>query len=313
MTIASDLTVFLAGLQQAWPEPPINLGVAAWRARAEQLARESKAPYPVGMAVIDACVQQGQRTVAARVYTPRAEVGGARPCLLYMHGGGWVVGSHETHDAITAEIAERTGMVVISVHYARAPENPYPAAVEDCRAVFEWIFKSCDSLSVDPARVFVGGDSAGGNLATVLALAYRADAGHPIRGQVLIYPCVDADFSRASYRTEAEAPFLTTAEMIWFWDQYCPIVDQRTNPEVAPLRATDLSGLPPALIMVAEHDPLHDEGVLYARALEKAGNAVCLRPGKGLVHGYLRARSSSMTAAAEFLAMCDWLEAQGAR
>lgn len=313
MTIASDLSEFLDGLQRAWPEPPSSLGVAAWRARAEQLARESRGPYPAGMAVSDLLVQGPLRQVVVRVYTPHAGMGGDRSCLIYMHGGGWVIGSHETHDAITAEIAERTGMVVVSVHYARAPENPYPAAVEDCCAVLEWVFEARGSLSVDSSRIFVGGDSAGANLATVLAWRYRADADHPVRGQVLIYPCVDADFSRSSYRTEAEAPFLTTAEMIWFWDQYCPAVSQRHDPSVAPLRADDLSGMPPALVMVAEHDPLHDEGILYAERLMRAGNDVHLRPGKGLVHGYLRARASSMTAAAEFLALCDWLKEQGAR
>ncbi|MBV6274061.1 alpha/beta hydrolase [Alcaligenaceae bacterium CGII-47] len=309
MTIDIELKPFIEGLAQAWPEPTLSLDVATWRERAERLSAQARPPYPEGMKVQDLQVPGQPRDVTVRIYRPQATTITPSACLMYMHGGGWVIGSHETHDAITAAIAQQAAMVVVSVHYARAPEHPYPAAVEDCQTVLSWLFDQGAAQGIDPTRIFVGGDSAGGNLATVMALLYREDAHRRLRGQALIYPCVDTDFTRPSYLSEAQAPFLKAAEMIWFWGQYCPNPAQRLEATAAPIHISDFSGMAPALVMVAEHDPLRDEGTHYANLLQNSGVETQFRPGKGLIHGHLRAGGLCQAAANEFQALCDWLKA----
>jgi acetyl esterase len=304
MTIDPELLPFIQNLDRAWPVSPLTLGAQAWRARVEELSAAARGPYPPGLQVEDRIID-APRPVTVRIYRPAAS--GPLPCLMYMHGGGWVVGSHMSHDAITAAIAAQTPAVVVSVHYARAPENPYPAAVEDCQAVLAWLFDHAASIGADRRAIFTGGDSAGGNLATVMALLLRQDPEHRLCGQVLLYPCVDTDFSRRSYITEAQAPFMKAAEMIWFWNQYCPDAARRREPSAAPIHAEDLSGMPPAIVLVAEHDCLRDEGAEYAQRLQAAGVPTEFRPGAGLIHGYLRARTMSHAAGAEFDAMCNWI------
>jgi acetyl esterase len=223
-----------------------------------------------------------------------------------MHGGGWVIGSVDSHDSITAALAVDTPCVVVSVDYARAPEHPFPAPMEDCRAVVAWTFANAAAIGVDPAAIFVGGDSAGGNLAAAMTIAFR-DSLVRLRGQLLLYPCVDVDFQRPSYISEAQAPYLKAAEMVWFWDQYCPDAQQRKNPLAVPMRCEDLSNLPPAFVVVAEHDPLRDDGHAYAERLKTAGVPVTFRPGLGLIHGFVRARAVCDAAQAEHEAMTQWL------
>lgn len=308
MTIDTQLHSFIQGLDAAWPQAPLSLGARAWRERAEWLSAQAQTPYPEGMLVEDFVVPGQPRSVLVRIYRPAACLGQQAPGLMYMHGGGWVVGSIDTHDAITADLAQQAALVVISVHYARAPEHPYPAAVEDCQAVLDWLLMHGSTKGIDPTRLFVAGDSAGANLATVMALRKRTDMDQPLCGQILIYPCVDDDFSRPSYQTEAQAPYLKAAEMIWFWKQYCPDPEQRRGADVTPIHAENFSGSAPALVMVAEHDPLRDEGTQYAELLHNAGVPTDFRPGKGLIHGHLRARNICRAATDEFQAISDWLK-----
>jgi len=303
MAIDPQLAPFIARLSEAWPEPVLSLPVDVWRERIEQLSAAARTPYPEGL-MVETRVIDGPGPVRIRIYRPRA----ARPlpALVYMHGGGWVIGSIDSHDSITAALAADTPCVVVSVDYARAPEHPFPAPMEDCRAAVAWTFANAAAIGADPGAIFVGGDSAGGNLAAAMTLAFR---GSPLRlrGQLLLYPCVDVDFQRASYRSEAEAPYLKAAEMIWFWQQYCPRPEQRQDPLAVPMRCEDLSGLPPAFVVVAEHDPLRDDGHAYARRLQAAGVAVVFRPGLGLIHGFVRARALCDAAQAEHEAMTQWL------
>lgn len=309
MAIDSQLQPFIDALEQAWPVSPLTLGVEAWRARAEELSAQNQQPYPAGMQVDDLTIPGGPRPVLVRRYVPAPLVGQDNaPCLLYMHGGGWVIGSHRTHDSITAAIAKEANCVVYSVHYARAPEHPFPAPLEDCQTVLHWLFAHGGEQGVNTKRIFVGGDSAGGNLATVLALENRQHSTHRIRGQVLIYPCVDVNFQRSSYLTEAEAPFLKAKEMIWFWQQYCPDPDKQHDPRVTPMNAPSLKGMPPAIVLVAEHDPLHDEGYDYAQRLLQDEVPVQFHSGRGLIHGYLRATGICSAAAHDFQALCAWIK-----
>jgi acetyl esterase len=305
MAIDPQLTPFIARLEDAWPEPVLSLPVDVWRERVERLSAAARTPYPEGLDV-ETRIIDGPRPVRVRIYRPR--VSQPLPALIYMHGGGWVIGSIDSHDSITAAIAADTPCIVISVDYARAPEHPFPAPMEDCRAVVAWTFANASAVGIDPAAIFVGGDSAGGNLAAAMTIAFR-DGPLQLRGQLLLYPCVDVDFQRPSYISEAQAPYLKAAEMIWFWNQYCPDAEQRRNPLAVPIRCENLSGLPPAFVVVAEHDPLRDDGHVYAERLKAAGVAVTFRPGLGLIHGFVRARALCDAAQAEHEAMTQWLRA----
>ncbi|MCP3982870.1 MAG: alpha/beta hydrolase [bacterium] len=219
-----------------------------------------------------------------RIYRPRTDV--RLPTLAFFHGGGWVIGSLDTHDATCRELATRVGCAVVSIGYRLAPENPYPAAAEDCYAATAWLAEHGVEFGVDGGRLAVGGDSAGGNLAAVVAQMARERGGPELAFQLLIYPVTDADFERASYLDNAEGFLLEAASMQWFWDLYVPDPAQRAEPYCAPLRAADLAGLPPALVITAEFDPLRDEGEAYARRLEEEGVPVTSTRYAGMIHGF---------------------------
>jgi acetyl esterase len=222
--------------------------------------------------------------IGVRVYRPEGRA--PLPALVYFHGGGWVIGSLETHDGACRELANRVGCVVVSVDYRLAPESRYPAAAEDCYAATKWVAGNAQALGVDPARIGIGGDSAGGNLTAVVALMARDRGGPALRHQLLIYPVTDADFGRPSYRENAEGYLLTTKAMEWFWGHYVPDPAQRAEPYAAPLRAKDLAGLPPAFVITAEYDPLRDEGEAYAKRLQQAGVPTRLQRYDGAIHGF---------------------------
>ena len=222
--------------------------------------------------------------IPVRIYRPEGKA--PFPALVYFHGGGWVIGSLETHDGSCRDLANRIGCVVVSVDYRLAPEARYPAAAEDCFAATKWVAENARALGVDAARIGIGGDSAGGNLTAVVALMARDRGGPALRHQLLIYPVTDADFSRPSYRENAEGYLLTTKAMEWFWGHYAPDPGQRREPYAAPLRARDLAGLPPAFVITAEYDPLRDEGEAYAERLRQAGVPTALRRYDGAIHGF---------------------------
>ena len=220
-----------------------------------------------------------------RVYTPANR--GPFPIIVYFHGGGWVIGSIETHDALARHLANAAECVVMSVDYRRAPEDPFPAAVNDAYAATAWAAHNGAEIGGDGSRLVVAGDSAGGNLAAVVSLMAR-DRGEPaIAFQLLMCPITDCDFETASYRENAAGYLLTRGVMQWAWDRYCPRVDDRTHPHASPLRATSLAGLPPAYVITAEFDPLKSEGEAYANRLRDAGVPTTLRDYPGLIHGFI--------------------------
>jgi acetyl esterase len=223
--------------------------------------------------------------IPVRIYQPAGA--GPKPVLLYLHGGGWVIGSLDSHDGICRELAEGAGCVVVSVDYRLAPEHCYPAAPEDCYAALQWVAANAASLGADAKRLAVGGDSAGGNLSAVVAQMARDKGGPAIRFQLLIYPVTDADFTTPSYVQNAEGYLLTTSAMKWFWGHYVPSEAPRREPYASPLRAKDLSGLPPAWVCTAEFDPLRDEGEAYAKRLQQAGVSTTLTRFDGLIHGFI--------------------------
>src|SRR6478735_6725662 len=222
-------------------------------------------------------------TIPVRIYWAGGE---PAPVLVYFHGGGWVLGSLNTHHGVCATLAELAGCVVCSVDYRMAPEHRFPAAVEDAWAVTRWLAEHPDEVGGRPGALAVGGDSAGGNLAAVCALKAR-DEGLPLGLQLLVYPVLDADLDTSSYREFADGYYLTAYSMGWFWDHYLPDGD-RFQPDASPLRADDVGGTAPALVITAGFDPLLDEGEAYARRLEQAGVPVTPRRYNGMIHGFFR-------------------------
>jgi acetyl esterase len=239
---------------------------------------------PVG-AVRDLTIDGGAGPLRARHYAP-TEPGGPHPLLVYFHGGGWVIGDLDTHDSPCRMLAKHAGVHVLSVDYRMGPEDRFPAPVEDARAALRWAFAHAAELGADPARVCVGGDSAGGNLAAVVSWVAAHDGGPAPVFQLLVYPVTDLSEKRRSHQLFAEGFLLTDAEMDWFRSNYIASEDDRRDPRVSILLADDLSGLPPALVVTAGFDPLRDEGDAFAQALRGAGNVVAHRRFPGLIHGF---------------------------
>ncbi|MCA0145312.1 alpha/beta hydrolase [Blastococcus sp. LR1] len=223
---------------------------------------------------------------AVRVYRPAGAAGETLPLVVNFHGGGWVVGSRDQSDWLCSNVAATARAVVVSVDYRLAPAHPWPAAAEDCYAALVDVVARAGEWSADPNRVAVMGDSAGGNLAAVATLMARDRSGPGIAFQALLYPATDLTFGSPSVAENAEAPILTRADMVAYRDHYLGVQD-RADPYVSPLLAPDHSGLPAALIQVAEHDPIRDDGLRYAAALESARVPVRTTTYVGMPHGYL--------------------------
>jgi acetyl esterase len=215
--------------------------------------------------------------------------GTPRAIVVYFHGGGWVLGDIDLqYDYVGRDLANRTGTTVVLVNYRKAPEHPFPAALNDSWTALTWVAEHATDLAPGRVPLIVAGDSAGGNIATVMARWSRDRGGPAIDYQVLIYPVTDCDLDRPSYHAPDNALLVDRAAMAWFWGHYLPCESARADPDASPIRAANLAGLPPALVYVAEYDPLHDEGVAYAEALEAAGVPVSLETARGQMHGYFQ-------------------------
>lgn len=223
--------------------------------------------------------------VPVRVYRSGGSETG--PLTAFFHGGGWVFGDLDSHDSMCRTLARSSESIVVAVDYRLAPEHPFPAGFDDCLAVTRWLSASGSELGGDPSRLAVAGDSSGGTLAAAVALRARDEGDLALRCQLLMYPALDPTMSSASYEENAEDPFLSKSEMEWYWPRYLWTVAGEPGPYAAPALAKDLSGLAPALIVVAGHDPLRDEAVAYAERLREAGVAVDLASYEAMVHGFL--------------------------
>ncbi|HET6699128.1 MAG TPA: alpha/beta hydrolase [Nocardioidaceae bacterium] len=219
----------------------------------------------------------------ARIYRP--EVDGPVPTVVLFHGGGWVIGDLDTHDNMARSICRDAAAVVVSVDYRLAPEAPFPAGLEDALAATRWAAEHLDELGGD-ARLAVAGDSAGGNLAAVVAQQLRDADGPELAAQFLVYPATDAPGEYASRIENGEGYFLELATMEWFIGHYAAVPATRADPRISPLRAESLRGLPPAVVVTAEYDPLRDEGEAYAAALRAAGVPTEVRRFEGMIHGF---------------------------
>ena len=244
--------------------------------------RGAYGPGPQMARVEDLTIDGETGSFPARVLVPHGETRGV---IVYYHGGGWVLGEIDGFEAIGRALAERASCTVVLVDYRMAPEHRFPTAVDDAYTALEWAAARIDSLASGSALV-VAGDSAGGNLAAVVAQRSRDRGGPEISLQVLIYPVTDSDLETPSYLDPANQLMLTRNGMIWFWDHYAPDAERRSHPDASPLRADQLTGLAPAIVLTAEYDVLRDEGEAYARRLSEAGVPVRFTRVSGQMHGF---------------------------
>ncbi len=264
-------------------------------ARAGYEALAGLGPGPEMHDVSDVTVAGPLGPITLRVYRPDADADadgqGADTSggLVFFHGGGWVIGSLDSHDRECRVLAARSGCVVVAVDYRMAPEHVFPAAVDDAWAALEHVAEHAADFGIDPARLAIGGDSAGGNLAAVMAIRAR-DAGLDLRLQMLIYPAVDLRLGYPSIEENAAGPFLMKVTMEWFGDHYLRghSDDVRSHPDVSPALAESLAGVAPAVVVTAEHDPLRDEGNAYASALMEAGVTVQAKQWQGMAHAFFQ-------------------------
>ncbi len=291
MPVDPEVQVFLDELESLDAPPLHSLTVEQARRDVAAGTAQLGEPEPVGR-IEDRRVPGPLGEIPIRICTPEGH--GPFPVIVYYHGGGWTVCDIQTHHALCCSIAKAAECIVISVDYRLGPEHKYPAAVEDAYAAAEWVFARAADFGGDARRVAVGGDSAGGNLATVVCLRARDSfqagnraAFRPVL-QALIYPVVDFRFDTASYHQCAEGYLLTRNDMKWFWANYLARAEDGSQPYASPLRAENLGDLPPALVITAEYDPLRDEGEAYATRLSEAGVPVTLIRYEGMIHGFLR-------------------------
>ena len=256
-------------------------------ARKTALGQIPKSRHPATVAsVINRTIPGPVAEISVRIYAPEGP--GPFPVAAFFHGGGFVVGNLDSDDEICRTLCRGASFVVVSVDYRLAPEHTLPAAPADCLSATRWIAAHAAEFNADPTRLVVAGASAGGNLAAVTALRIRAEGGPRLCGQLLVYPVTDYHTPPTpSYLANAKGYLLTRDMMVWFWGHYLNHASEASHPHASPLRAPDLRGLPPALVITAEYDPLRDEGERYAERLQQAGvPTVCSRY-DGMIHGFL--------------------------
>ncbi|MCK9494139.1 MAG: alpha/beta hydrolase [Dehalococcoidia bacterium] len=265
-------------------QPPI-WQLPAHEARARRVLPP---PGPEVGEVMDMEAAGPEGPIPVRIYWPPASEGGADdalPALVWYHGGGWTIGSIEGADPTARRLCTMANCIVISVEYRLAPEAPFPAAVDDAYAIAVWAAQNAPRMNIDPARIAIGGDSAGGNLAAVVCQLLRDRGGPTLAHQLLVYPVTDGACDTKSY--EENAPYVLTPDLMgWFYDNYCSSEVDRLQPLVSPLRHANLGGLPPATVITAEYDPLRDEGMAYADALATAGVPVEAKCYEGQIHTF---------------------------
>jgi acetyl esterase/lipase len=285
MALHPQCKAFLDTLAAAGAPPIEQLPLAEARAVRSEMVEASGPEEPVAE-VQNRSIPGPAGPIPVRVYRPVKKE--TLPALLFFHGGGFVICNLDTHDRVCRSLANASGCAVISVDYRLAPEHKYPAAVDDAYAATQYVAEHAAEFGVDPNRIAVGGDSAGGTLATVVSLLARDRGGPPLKFQLLIYPLVDVNDQSPSMQQYSKDHFLTREGMDWFMDNYLPSREAGFEPSASPWNATDVRGLPPAMILTAECDPLRDQGEAYARRLQSAGVSVELKRYEGMIHPFFQ-------------------------
>ena len=287
---------FLQLLKQSGQKPMHQLTVEHARAEFDSvMPLLGGKPHPVSE-IVDRTIEGPAGKLRVRIYRPGGNVARLLPAILYLHGGGWVIGSLEGYDSPCRYFCARSGCAVVAVDYRLAPEHKFPAAIEDSVAAYRWLAANADGLGIDPARIVLGGDSAGATLSTVLARLLRGEPRPPCL-QWLMYPATDMACDSASYDSVGEGFLLTRGDMEWVRGHYLNDMSEIDDPRVSPLRADDLAGLPPALVYTAGFDPLRDEGQAYAEKMRDAGVKVVHREFDTLIHGFVGMRGAIHAAA----------------
>ena len=286
MPLHPQASLFLRQLEArglpAWSEMPVD--------EARSIFSDMKAVFGEGAQVESVRDIDHADGFGMRVYHPSPVK--SLPVCIYYHGGGWVLGDRDTHDSLCRHLASEGECVVVSVDYRRSPEFKFPVPLSDCLEAVRFVAQNATELNVDAERIAVGGDSAGGNLAAAVAAKFRDDNSVSLRGQLLVYPVLDANFETESYVKFAEGHGLTRSTMQWFWQQYVESENDAEHPHASPLRAESFSRLPPTHVITAEYDVLRDEGETYAAKLEDAGVATSLRRFQGMLHGFMHFASA---------------------
>jgi acetyl esterase len=282
MTLAPEIIAQLAdqkaaGLPQVWEAP-----VAVIRELTQGRVAFAGVPEPI-LSVTNRFIPGPTSDLPIRIYRPNQDQ--KAPAMVYFHGGGWVLNFLDIYDAALHRLANQSGSVIISINYQKAPEHPFPTPFDDCYAGLLWVKAHAEEIGIDPNRVGVGGDSAGGNLAAAVALKAR-DENVALTYQLLVYPCLDRDFTTKSYIDAATDYGLTTQAMEWFWDQYLQGSQHDNNPYAAPMRAKSLAGVAPSIVITAQYDPLVSDSENYCAKLEKDGAQVIYKEFPGMIHGF---------------------------
>lgn len=289
VTLDPDANAVLAAFREAGRPPYETLTppeAREWYLKAREVAN----PEPPALASVTAMTIPGpDGAIPARLYTPQTlrRQDGLSPCLVFFHGGGWVIGDLDSHDVVCRILAHEGEMLVISVDYRLAPEHKFPAAIDDAIAATRWIADNAVQLNVDVTHLFVGGDSAGGNLSAIVAIDARDNGGPKLRGQLLIYPATDFRMDHPSHHEPETSCLLTHTVMHWFADHYLNSSADIDNWRASPARMDNMKGLPPAYVLIAGADPLRDEGDEYAKRLADAGVAVTHKAYPGQFHGFI--------------------------
>jgi acetyl esterase len=305
MTIDPSFAPYLEQAMAGRTEPLDRANIAQRRAKM-QAARTTGEPAWPDIHVEWLTIENDGVPLRLRLFRPKHDF--ASPGILYCHGGGWIYGSPDQSAELACRYVREVGAAVISPEYRLSPEHPFPAAFEDCYAALTFMAAGANVAGIDPTRLAVAGESSGANLAAACALAARDRAGPTIRLQLLNYPALGTNFETASYLDNADAPILSRHEMVYFWHNYLSGDLGCRNPYAVPLLADNLAGLPPAHIIVAEYDPLRDDGIAYAGRLRKAGSPVTLRHAQRLTHGLFRGLSASDDVQDLAHAVCDALK-----
>jgi acetyl esterase len=288
MPIDDKTRAVIAAMEAVFPPLDLTRNGTETRALIKQAGEAVLPSTPAAVGAVDNLTIPGPRgDIPIRLYYPIVTDPGLSPAVAFFHGGGWVVCDLESHDDMCRALTNASGCVVMAVDYRLAPEHPFPQPPEDCYAALQWLGANAESVGVDPARLAVMGDSAGGNLAAVTAQMARDLGGPVLRYQVLVYPVTNFSDDTPSHRGTGDGYFLRSAEVMYYWREY--LVDEADGalPYASPLRAQSLAGLPPALIVTAEFDPLRDEGEAYGRRLQEAGVPATVHRYDGMFHSFV--------------------------